>query len=180
MREITQTVYKFSELSDKAKKKVIERFIEKEADDYFDTTEIIKEQFSEKVKEKGYPTDNIQWSLNCCQGDGVAIYCKPTVCNNILKRLGVDCSEEIVLEIRQRGHYDHYNSMEVVLSSDEIKDRTLCEWEVLIAKDLKDLSIELEKAGYDIIECNHSEKAAIDFLTESDREYFVSGREYIE
>lgn len=178
MREITQTVYKFSELSENAKKKVVERFIEKEANEYFDTVEVVKEQFEEMVQEKGYPTDIIQWSLGCCQGDGVAIYCKPTACNHILKRLGVDCSEEVIMEIRQRGRYSHCNSMEVILSSDEIKDKTLCEWEVLVLQDLKTLSSELEKRGYEIIDSNHSEESAVEVLSNSDREYFENGKEF--
>ncbi len=180
MREITQTVYKFSELSENAKKKVVERFIEKEADEYFDTVEVIKEQFEEMVQEKGYPTDNIRWSLGYCQGDGVAVYCEPTVCNDILKRLGVDCSEEVIMEIRHYGsyRYNHHNSMEVILSSDEIKDKTLCEWEVFVLQDLKTLSSELEKRGYEIIESNHSEESAVEALSSSDREYFENGKEF--
>lgn len=75
MREIKTKVYKFNELSDEAKERVQE---------YFGThhteieTDMLAEDFKYQLEEKHpyFINPKFQWSLSCCQGDGLSFSCE--------------------------------------------------------------------------------------------------------
>jgi hypothetical protein len=91
-REVTVLHYKFEELSDDAKKRAIRKTQESIHSDFQYEAESITEMFNYTLKERGLPhgplpgesrgktryardeTGTVEWSLSCCQGDGVAFY----------------------------------------------------------------------------------------------------------
>ena len=66
----TITTYKFEELSERAKEKVRSWWIA--IDDV--TSSNLHQMFIQRLFEAGYPTNDVQFSLGHCQGDGVAFY----------------------------------------------------------------------------------------------------------
>ena len=66
----TITTYKFEELSERAKEKVRSWWIA--IDDV--TSSNLHQMFIQRLFEAGYPTNDVQFSLGYCQGDGVAFY----------------------------------------------------------------------------------------------------------
>jgi hypothetical protein len=127
MREIIKNVYTFEELSPEAQEKVIQDYIE--GIDWDIESNYISECFKEDLKALGLPYEDVEWSLNSCQGDGVAFYGRIISCDDICKLAKTLLSEsdsdfliemldEIELEFNivrnSFGHrYSHYNTMEV-------------------------------------------------------------------
>jgi hypothetical protein len=72
MREVTKQVYTFNELSLEAQDKAIQNHID--SIEWSMESESITENFKYQLMELGYPTEDVEWSLNSCQGDGVAFY----------------------------------------------------------------------------------------------------------
>jgi hypothetical protein len=71
-RQVTFTAYKLDELSPKARAHAIETEREALGQDYDGSR--LTEMFAEMLGEKGFPTNDIRWSLSSSQGDGVAFY----------------------------------------------------------------------------------------------------------
>jgi len=137
MRAIQIKLYSYEELSPEAQKVAREQW---EQDDREagspSACEIVNEDFEQAVGDAGYPTDNIQWSLSYCQGDGMAFYGKEDVDSKMLDRLVPATSTvmgaklaamkrlleidaiSLVVEITPNSfgsHYAHYNTMDVQL-----------------------------------------------------------------
>ncbi len=91
-REVTVLHYKFEELDAAAKKRAVEKMQQMINEDFHYETQSITESFNERLKELGLPhgaldgesrgktryardeEGTVEWSLSCCQGDGVAFY----------------------------------------------------------------------------------------------------------
>ncbi len=71
MRTKTVILYEYNELSGEAKEKVRQWYLDDPA-----RYDILSEDFTEQFVAYFFPDSNlqVQWSLNCCQGDGVNIY----------------------------------------------------------------------------------------------------------
>lgn len=133
MREVINQVYTFKELDAEAQDKAIKQYIENI--DWGIESEYISEVFQEELKKLGYPTDEVPWSLNYCQGDGVAFYGVIDV-DKVAKRLLSESDYEFLMEhidefeleldiIRNGyGHrYSHWNTMVVEMELTSYSDR---------------------------------------------------------
>lgn len=195
MRKIITNVYLFNELSQEAKEKAVETWNIEGADMEF-INQDISEHFAYKLKEKGFPTDDIEYSLSYCQGDGMAFYGRISTddMDNVVDYLkesnlfdeaqhsyyhklkendfGISCD----IERNSFGHhYSHFNTMTATIETDDIETiiyeiygieygdegYSLAEFKVSrfleglendINVAISDLSKELEKEGYSIIE----------------------------
>jgi hypothetical protein len=131
MREHTTTLYKFEELTKDAKIKAIENW--RDSMDWTIESEYISENFEYRLKELGYPTDDLEWRLSYSQGDGVAFY--GYIDMNVVARrlldgdslslynLIVDENLTISAEIYRNSfgtYYSHWNTMEVGLDGDDV------------------------------------------------------------
>lgn len=135
MRKEVVNLYKFEELSDKAKQNAIKHY--RESMDWQIISESITEKFTEKLSAMGYPTDDLEWSLSYSQGDGVAFYGEVDM-DKVINRLehkGYDLNYDLYRAIKDKGltitakiyrnsfgyHYSHYNTMEVEVDGDSIE-----------------------------------------------------------
>lgn len=142
MRKHTIALYKFNELSPEAQQRAIQRW--RESMDWNIESECITESFEERLRELGYPTDNIEWGLSYSQGDGVAFYGDvdvPKVAQRILEgddlilfNSLVEENLTVTVNIYKNSfgyHYSHYNTMEVELDGDGIDTMIDCLYEDL-------------------------------------------------
>jgi hypothetical protein len=188
MKTVKIDLYKFEELSEKVQNKLIEKEQEKFNEDGWITREDLREYFTYELSELGYPTENIEYSLSCCQGDGMAFYgaidrdklieirdrlFKDS--NSKVKRLSKDFMyNNVRFSIGRTSYgnrYSHYNTMqvefEVDTDSDVIYD-LLAELREAILEDIRDVSKRLEQGGYSIIEGYDEEYFKEDLLNRDD------------
>jgi hypothetical protein len=138
MRAIQIKLYSYEELSPESQKKAREDWeqVDRQAGSPM-ACEIVNENFKQMVGDAGYPTDNIQWSLSYCQGDGMAFYGREDVDSKMLERLiaegwaapqGIDTAKvqrlveieafSLAVDITPNsfgGNYAHYNTMGIEL-----------------------------------------------------------------
>lgn len=135
MRKEVINLYKFEELSDNAKKNAIENY--RISMDWIIESDLITEMFKEKLKNMGYPTDDLEWRLSYSQGDGVAFYGEVDIDKVIerLKHKGYDLNYDLYRAIDSENlaiiariyrnsfgyHYSNYNTMEVEIDGDSIE-----------------------------------------------------------
>jgi hypothetical protein len=112
----------FDELSEEAKESAIEN--ERNSGRGFDETDaaFLTEDFQNQLAEKGFEAVKVFWSLNYCQGDGVAFYgrvyaddlkSKDPEAKKLIERLE-KVGDEISIEITGANNwYHHRNSMTV-------------------------------------------------------------------
>lgn len=193
MKKVLIPTYKFTELSEEAKAKVTKEYSEFLMESGI-TSEYVSEQFGIMVHEAGYPNDDIRWGLNYCQGDGMAFYghldsdmlvkLRDRLMPGKGRSLPVIFFEEYIdmTITSSSSHYDHYNTMH--LSVDIYRDITpnkqeaLDKFTTLLAEDMKDLSKELEKEGYKMLEGFQEEDYLVECLTNLDEDYFEDGNPF--
>lgn len=169
--KIVKTIeaFEFDELNRKAKEKVLHDFQESMWDFY---AEEISQAFEWRLNEAGYDvsTRDIRWSLSHSQGDGVAWYTDKfdiyKLVQNLIEDESVrkevlnwredvrwwDNGNRLSIERRHIGNYNHYNTMYVKCGSESLN------WFAeLVEADIKRLSKEFEKLGYDMIDQFNSE-----------------------
>jgi len=120
-----RNIFRFEELSDKAKQRAINDGAIAESDMGL-TSERLHEMFVSRLEEEGLPTDDIRFSLSHSQGDGVAFYgnvdleaflTKQKVKGKFRNLLNAikDGNIEVVISKSQSFHlYDHWNTMVVM------------------------------------------------------------------
>lgn len=184
MRTVRLKVYKFSELSQEAKEKAMEKFVQ---DDDFEFS-LFSDSAVEQLKELGFSEPKIRYNLSYSQGDGFSFdadgYKKlPDLFKKYLgtgkdKLIGIiinNCD----LSIKQSGshHYAFPSKGDIDLTVNNYT-RNYPNVEELVSKvlaDLEDLYIEtckdLEKDGYAELEYRTTEE----FIAE---EYAVNGTEF--
>lgn len=174
---ITVAVYEFDELSDKAKEAAIE-YVKAEYGGV--DSDYIKEVFEERLKEYGYPTSDIEFRLSYSQGDGVAFY---GVFNpvKVLQRLGFDNEAENlsgstwVIRRNQFGnYYSHYNTM--TLSIEDEEDSQFVKIEEAVRQDIVNVSKELEKLGYSMIEDSDSDDSIVEYINANEYLFLENGK----
>jgi hypothetical protein len=94
-------------------------------------TSVVSKYFAVELEALGYPVDKVYWSLNYCQGDGMATYGTGGDIKKLAHRLldtpqkkaAITRAEDkgaIVLNIEgSSGHYHHWNTMRPVIERDE-------------------------------------------------------------
>ena len=144
MKEVKVKVYKFDELEDKIKEKVIEKF--QNENDFVFLSDFLKDELEILLNEKGIKSDNaviMNYNLSYSQGSGVAIN-------------GCFEYKDFFIKIEARDEFK--NSMNFNIS----KDYNDVENEKIINK-IKNMFYEicdkLMKFGYDTIEYENSEEA---------------------
>jgi hypothetical protein len=166
--------YKYSELSEKAKEKVREWFLDKYADPTL--SDDLQYIFAQRLEQEGFPTDGIRWSLGYCQGSGCSFIgrvdiLKYTTFHNL--RGWGPLEEFALVEIRPRRdvwQYVHWNSVYVEMEEDTVildEDPHPAEWwcrqylkqlEEHIRDRVKEVNKELERMGYEETEARREDK----------------------
>lgn len=185
----TFQTYQYSELGDKAKKTAITKLGELSADT--DNSDELIDLFSNRLAERHYPHDHIQFSLSSSQGDGVAFYGDVNDVESLARAVLDDTvyeqlrsaieSGEISIRIapnRHANHYSHYNCMDVNIrytDSDGIAS-AVDELETRILNDLRNLSKELEAAGYTLLDSMRTEEYLIEEAEALELEFTKEGK----
>jgi hypothetical protein len=184
MRKIEMDVFKFEELSPKAKQKAIEKYGD------WDYCDVLTDIFQEALKAKGYDYCKVEWSLGCCQGDGVAFYGSVDVRTwwkksgrtlfdkaqkkKLYEEWGKNTDLNISIKRNSYGHhYSHYNTMYVEVEWDNEELVKLLEEEVL--RDIQYISKDLERKGYKDIEYYTSEECFQETAEANEYEFFADG-----
>lgn len=126
MKKIGMNVYSINELEKDVKAKVLDRH----RYDFNDIVNFdIQDEFKQRLEEKGYPIDDIRYSLNHCQGDGMAFYgtidleefiekrheeLEKSLSKHDLRRVKYIAKEGLTIDIRKNQYfhlYNHYNTM---------------------------------------------------------------------
>ena len=162
MREITQKIYKFNELSKEIQEKLIEKEKQYQKESFCE--DFLPEKMQEKAKNllqqyfgKNATFKNVYYSLSYRQGDGAMIefeliyYNKPVT-------------------IEQYGHYYHEKSFQIC--SYELTEKQEKQLKEKIVK----INYELAQYGYILIEAEYSNEEIIEILNEN--EYFKNGDIY--
>jgi hypothetical protein len=99
---------RFEELSPRAKKHAIEKFQQYEREDF--DPRILNDLFKERLEEVGLPSDDIRWSLNYTQGDGVAFYGQIDIKDYLAKNKD---ARTLALPLFAPGHQEKEESPDV-------------------------------------------------------------------
>lgn len=153
------TVYNYDELSDEAKQRVLEDAAQFNMETF--DTNYLTDNFAETLREYGFPTDKIEWSLGHSQGDGVAFYGQVDVRQYLKKtkqltKYRTILSKDPYVEIRRNSfghHYSHWNTMTVEDDTYNLWQSPLAECRMAqLLDEIKDsvvkVSRELEARGY--------------------------------
>jgi hypothetical protein len=225
-QDVTLQVYRFSELTGKARERAKDWWIECSG---HITSDQIHQMLIERLFEAGYPTLSVEFSLSWRQGDGVAFY---TDCKNWqpeqakhspwrylpesyrtrwvdLRRLWrtrirsqykkddrrrmyqlMAAGMTIGISIAKNSyghHYSHYNTMAVSVEIQDWPDAGTKEVEALvkdfeetIQADVKELSKELEAAGYKEIEHQTSDENVTADMESNEILFHADGRVFHE
>lgn len=166
MRTINKKIYKFDELSDKAKEKARDWY--READDLPMLSDYLDSQLEEALAHNKITADKppkISYSLGYCQGDGAMFE-------------GVVHWGKFTAKIKHSGHYYHYNSKEIDLTvtengeeAEEVEYAAFNELYISICR-------ELEREGYNYIEEERSAERVDENIIANDYEFDEDGRIY--
>lgn len=193
MKTIETQVFEFDELTDTAKEKAREWF--RNVNQTFFETSVITESFEEQLSELGYPTNDIQWSLNHCQGDGVAFY--GAINTDGLKKLAKRlCSKQDYRSLtRKRTNLSGDTAIDYIEAS--IDGRNLCAslsytfnafhgvlpavhttFLLAIEQDINETARKLAKDGYAEIEYQDSAEYIDDAIRANEYTFTVDGHRF--
>lgn len=206
MREETVKIYEFSELKEDVQKKVIERYMNMESFCWSDhDSQELRIIFGEKLEDRGYPVDDIEFSLCHCQGDGVAFYgdmditkwldfhadeLKDEMTNKEIKRIRflVD-KDELDIKISRTGmghYYSHQNTMRLdvedvfisLYSNEDLLLGAIDKLEKVMTEKMKEMSVKLEEYGYKQIDFQYGEDYIKDVFVNNDYEFLENGDDW--
>lgn len=197
MRTLEIKLYKFSELSEEAKKVAIE----KEQNYRYENGEpllFFKEYCEERLRELGFELKELNYSLSYCQGDGLSFSGKYTDLTNLFaevlgkgKLLTAELLAENCTQIIKgnNGRYcfgsksdvdlylENYTSSINVINTNNI-DAVIGKVLSTLEDKYMEACKELEKEGYEWIESYNSEQSCIEELEQLDNEYTEDGKQY--
>jgi len=194
MEERTIFVYQYDELTVEAKETARKWFASALNEEFSHETECITQNLTDTLETKGYEGLDVHWSLNYCQGDGVAFYGRLTTDELVklserllsdkeyqrLKLIGELADFEIEIS-DTNNRYHHYNSMRVDIDDMQSLEDFPKIWELLqklkeaIHNDIREISRELEKQGYAEIEYYFSKEYAEMEIRANEYEFDVDG-----
>lgn len=181
MREVVVKVYKFNELSEKAKQYAVEKYA---WDDIYN--DFITENMEQILSEYGFTDAKVSWSLSSCQGDGVSFTGEwyGNELKNILDKAGVEIPPEVLSDCtlkltRRNSHYVHEMTVQVDLENNYCTDEDYDKYikpteEVLETYRLK-ICYELTKIGYKDIEYYSSEESFANECEGNELEFYEDG-----
>jgi hypothetical protein len=115
MKTKTINIYSFSELSEEAKEKAIEYFRNSKNEDY-DLLNMFSDDVIECLKEDGWNDVKLQYSLSCCQGDGLCFsgkldlkYFLNNEYSQKLTKYKVNALCEYIYSVHSKGNTGHYS-----------------------------------------------------------------------
>ena len=137
---------------------------------------LIQTYFKRQLEQRGYPTDDICYSLNSCQGDGLAFYgsIEEEALIGFVDALMTGTEKAAVKRAINKGatvtiernsfatHYSHFNTMTVEGESyyadalTEFEETAFDAFIEALAEDVVTTSKELESDGYAIIDAGSS------------------------
>lgn len=188
MREITVKLFNFNELNKEAQEKAIEDWRNKGNAFNYDDVEVLTDNFRYELKNYGFDDDvRVEWSLEYCQGDGVAFYGSIDLEKVLLNHLDDFTKDEqrrlywlnneygISIETVRNSYgrrYSHANTMDVNVDCDyhvdyrqtELYDEVLKKLEEVVLNDIQSLSHKLESQGYEFIERMESDEFIREFF----------------
>ena len=188
---VTETVYTLDELSDTARRNALEKmcqwmneWIEPDQVTEYLNGELFTILTGECVGEIGKNDLNrrvgliVEWSLNYCQGDGVAIY--GTLNSDDAPNVNWHGASTATFTRNSHGHhYSHENCMTVALFSYDENgyeidaDKATTE---MFAEQFRDLCRELARSGYAAIDDLTSEQEVLYYLEWSEpRRFTIDG-----
>ena len=188
-RTIRTKVYKFNELSDKAKQVAINWYRDAQSDINALEEMCFDEWCKDKATEKGFDNIAVSYSLSCSQGDGLSFsgdmdimrFLKEANPNVSLKRLSI-ISNYIAFKLKPNNRrYCHASKGDVDIYLDyhrrehpnveNIVNRTIYHVEVVYMA----LCKELEKDGYQWIDDADSDETIIETIEANEYEFYVTG-----
>lgn len=159
-------IYKFDELNDKVKQKVLNRF--RDNNDYPFLEEELNESLKELLQEykiKALDTPKLLYSLGYSQGDGVMF-------EGNFEFNGVEFS------VKHDGHYYHSNS-KTIDYDDYDGDNLESDLKEMVYNDFnffyKEICDKMKKLGYDSIENDDSEQTIKDNIDANDYYFTENG-----
>ncbi len=168
VREITQQIYKFNELSKGVQRKVIEEY--KKNIDYPFLEDGIKDKLNELLLKNDIKTISgleVYYSLSYCQGDGACF-------------IGVFEWKNFKIYVEHSGNYYHYNSKTIDINNKETGEEPENYEEVY--KNFNALYIdickELEKVGYEYIEEENKDENIKDNIEINEYEFYENGERF--
>jgi len=172
--------FKLEELSDEAKETAREWWLKDGLGEY--EREAITESFKAKLETLCLPSDDIQWSLSSCQGDGVAFYGEIDlndylIANKIAeeyKELFGGCMRDVEIKSNS-NHYSHYNTMSVSYNCDDEVDILADKFYDHIRAHIKELSIAFESEGYEQLDYYASDAYVDECLIANDYTFTEDG-----
>jgi len=124
------------------------------------------------------------WSLSCCQGDGVAFEGNLTRANVLEHCKGItpeilDAVEFESLDVKTKGHYTYKNSMTLFTHCDNrANSETIGLIENACLEFLQSLSMEFEKIGYSDIEHQTSDESLIELAQCNEMTFLANGQAF--
>lgn len=193
MRTIRTKVYKFSELKTKeARQKAIDWY-KKTLDDDPEILFGFEDYCSERAKEAGFNDIKVQYSLSCCQGDGLSFSGEidlkrvipeilPGIKKSVLNALVNNCSYTLK---GNDGRYCFASKSDIDLWLDNYTSNDKPNIQKLIDKILPALENrymtlckELESEGYKWIESAYEDENIIENIEANEYEFTADGRRF--
>ena len=184
---VEQRHYKFDKLSKASQDKAIENYkrdfsgedANRQADDF-------ERNANEELKSEGYGNLEVLYSLSHSQGDGVAFEGKVSADEvmdknpEMKKKYGDLYGKDIILDVKNEGHYTHWNSFTVeVHNYYDMNDKELRKSDELaddIRKDLQEKSKELEKKGYQYVDSAYDDDVIKENIKANEYTYDENGK----
>ena len=194
MKTIEKTVYTFEELSEKAKEKATNYFIESwlDTDDYAEL-----DYFNSMLEEKGFMEPKISWSGFWSQGDGASFTCNFVDIDAYIKAYNLtDKNHKMFLAAWKRGwvenieitktssRYSHENTMDISWNCNLQKSSSKWIEDIFdgivqnILATAKDLAREVYKGLEEQYEYCSSEEYIKEMYNNNDMEFFGDGTIY--
>lgn len=166
MREVSEKIYKFEELTDVVQRKVLDKFRENETFDYLedDLNEHLNELLKENGITEGIKGKKILYDLSFYQGSGLCF-------------IGGFLWKDYHIRIMQEGRYYNNDSITFEITDvndDEAPEEIYNEFKVLYKK----ITNQLERQGRDEIEYQEKDETIIENINANDYEFYADGRIY--
>jgi len=182
MRTREQTIYRYSELTGKAKDRARDWLIEGQQDFLRDE---LPERFEEMLSEAGFPKAEISYSLGHVQGDGVTFRMKNfdlrawLEAQNLTKKFG-KLAEEGGLNIYIHGDSRGFNpptvSVEPTYDPTDAEEEAIESLQEAIQDSIYGVCGEMARIGYEIIDFRESDEELAEHAEANDYEFDAEGR----
>ena len=192
MRVETRKIFIFDELSQEAQEKAIEYFRNCKQQDG-DLLMFFSDNVVEQLKEKGWNDVKLQYSLSCCQGDGLSFSGKLNLrwfleneYSHKLPKYKINAICEYIYSVHSKGNTGHYcyaseNHIEYDENyQDNIERKNLDKlWQDVLSEikiSYMALCRKFEKQGYDEIDYQLSDECIKEDIQANEYEFLENGK----